>query len=204
MRTLIVPLLAVATLSGCAEAINQKNGDRYHNAALAAEQQGDYELAERGYFRAFINYRDAGAPESMLSMELYNLGRMEGYNCKYDDAKTHLLDALRREERLSGPENGLTTKRLFELARFSYDRGQYADAVGYYERGIPAVRKLGIEQSDPINLANALDEYASALRYVGRSPDAITASADANAIRARHLNETTRYNFVRYTRSCSG
>jgi tetratricopeptide (TPR) repeat protein len=204
MRTLAARLFALAALSGCAQALNQKNAALYHDAAIAAEQQGDYKLAERDYFRALINDRDGGAPESMVSMELYNLGRMEGYNCKYEDAKTHLLDALHREERLSGPESSVTTKRLFELARLSYDRGQYVEAASYYERGIPAVRKLGLEQSDPITLANALDEYASSLRNVGRLADAMTASTEANAIRAKYPNEAAKHNFVRYTRSCGG
>lgn len=203
-RTLAALIAAATALSGClAHAINEKNGLRYHDAGLAAEQAGDFKTAERDYFRALINFRDGDLPESYLSMELYNLGRMEGYNCKYGDAKAHLLDALDREERLSGPESSLTTKRLFELARLSYDRGEYADAAIYYGRGIPAVRKLGIEKTDPLTLANALDEYATALRYAGRSEKEAKASVSAaDALRASHPGEEAKYNFVRYTRRC--
>jgi tetratricopeptide (TPR) repeat protein len=205
MRTLAA-LMAATTLCGCGfvSAVNQKNAVRYHDAALAAEQSGDYKLAERDYFRALINYRDGGAPESYLSMELYNLGRMEGYNCKYEDAKGHLLDALHIEERLSARDDGIITKRLFELARLSYDRGQYAEAVTYYGRGIPAVRERGIEKTDPIALANALDEYATALRNIGRPDEAMAPATEASAIRAKHRSEAAKYNFVRYTQSCGG
>ncbi|HEX6843158.1 MAG TPA: tetratricopeptide repeat protein [Stellaceae bacterium] len=199
-------LIAAATgLSGClAHAINEKNGLRYHDAGLEAEQAGDFKTAERDYLRALINFRDGELPESYLSMELYNLGRMEGHNCNYADAKAHLLDALHREERLSGPESSLTTKRLFELARLSYDRGEYADAAIYYGRGIPAARKLGIEKTDPITLANALDEYGTALRNAERPEEAKAAVSAADGIRASHPGEKAKYNFVRYTRRCDG
>lgn len=202
-RTLAALIAAATGLSGClAHAVNEKNGLRYHEAALEAEQAGDFKTAERDYFRALVNFRDGDLPESYLSMELYNLGRMEGYNCKYGDAKAHLLDALQREERFSGPESSLTTKRLFELARLSYDRGEYADAAIYYGRGIPAARKLGLEKTDPITLANALDEYTTALRYAGRSEEATVSASAADAIRASHPGEQAKYRFVRYTRRC--
>lgn len=200
-RTLAV-FIAATVLSACAHEINVKNAARYHSAALAAERAGDYKLAERDYYRALINFRDGGASEADLSMELYNLGRMEGYNCKYDQAKAHLLDALAMEERLSGPESGLITKRLFELARLSYDRGEYSEAAAYYGRGIPAVQKQGIEQSDPVTLAAALDEYATALRRSGRSDMAMKAASEASEVRARHPGAGAKYKFVRYTQPC--
>ncbi|HEX7969655.1 MAG TPA: tetratricopeptide repeat protein [Stellaceae bacterium] len=201
IRTLTV-LVAAAALSGCAHEINIRNAARYHNAGLAAEQAGDYNLAERDYFRALINFRDGGAPEADLSMEIYNLGRMEGYNCKYDQAKGHLGEALAMEERLSGPESKFTTKRLFELARLAYDRGEYGDAATYYARGIPAAQKRGIEQSDPGTLADALDEYAAALRQSGQADSATRAAAEASSVRAAHPGASAKYNFVRYTQPC--
>jgi tetratricopeptide (TPR) repeat protein len=201
LRTLIVPA-AMMVLSACAQDLNLKNAARYHNAGLAAEHAGDYPGAEQAYYRALINFRDGGASESSLSMELYNLARMEGYDCKYDEAEAHLRTALEIEERLSGPSSSLTTKRLFELARLTYDRGRYTDSAAYYARAIPAVQQLGIEQEDPVTLAAALDEYATALRRTGQGEMANRATAEAGDVRARHPDARKKYNFVRYTQPC--
>jgi tetratricopeptide (TPR) repeat protein len=204
MKIALPPLLILLALGGCAFAhdVNLKNASRYHDAALAAEHAGDFKLAERDYYRALVNYRDGQAPQSYISMELYNLGRMEGYACNYEAAKTHLEQALEMEERSSGPPSTLVTKRLFELARLSYDRGDYAAAIPYYGRGIPAIEKLGIEREDPIALADALDEYAAALRHEGQADAAAKAAAEAAAIRARHPGERARFAYVRYNQPC--
>ena len=202
MLRILIVLSSALALAACAEALNLKNAGRYHDAGLAAEQAGDYPTAERDYYRALVNYRDGGASESYLSMELYNLARMEGYDCKYDQAEEHLRTALEMEERVSGPDSGVTTKRLFELARLTYDRGRYGDSAAYYARAIPAVQKLGVEQDDPVTLAAALDEYAAALRRTGQDEMANRAAAEAGDVRARHPDARRKHNFVRYTQPC--
>jgi hypothetical protein len=93
------------------------------DAGLRAEVSHNWPLAEENYEQCFIESRSASTPDSERSMAMYNLGRIKGYLCKFDDAKKLLADALTLEEAAS-PESGLVTKRLFELGRLHLDRGE--------------------------------------------------------------------------------
>jgi hypothetical protein len=157
MRTAI-PIVISLVLAGCANPVNLRTAANYYDAAVAAEISGNYALAEQNYGRALVNARVGHAPDSGISASLYGLGRMKGYQCKFDEAEPLLLESLKLEESASGPDSELTTKRLFELARYYYDQGKFGQSIPYFARGIPAVQRLGMESSDPIALANAFDE----------------------------------------------
>jgi len=204
MRNTALLLLASLMLAGCATDINLINASRYHEAGLRAEWSGDYKAAEEYFKRSLINARDGHASDSVMSMSMYNLGRMKGLNCQYDEAHTLLTASLKLQDKISGPENALFSKRLFELARLSYDRKQYAEAADYYARAIPLGQKLGLEIHDPGAAAEAMDEYSIALRNSGRIQPADKIAADAEALRARSANAKPKYTFQRYTRTCSG
>lgn len=192
----------VLGLASCANPINRYNAAQYHDWGIQAETAGDYKLAERNYERALINARLGRSPDSGISMAMYNLGRVKGYLCKHDDAEKLLTAALDLEEKTSGPESGLTTMRLFELARLHFDRRRYVASIPYFERAIPAVRKLGAEASDPIALADALDQYAAALAATGRTAESAEHRREAATIRARHPDKVAAFRAVSYERRC--
>lgn len=195
-------LLCVLFFGGCANPINLKTASIYYDSAVEAEVRGDFAFAERQYDRALINARLGHAPEAGISASMYGLGRMKGYLCKFNEAEPLLLEALKLEEVVSGPEGSIMTKRLFELARFYSDRGQYAQSVPYFARGIPAVRKLGIETSDPIALADALDEYSVALEKSGNSAESKNFQVQASGLRAKNVGSRASYVPVRYGKKC--
>ena len=176
----IVILYTVLVLAGCASAINRKNAENYHQAGLQAEFRGDYALAERNFERALVNARLGDAPEAGVSMATYNLGRIKGYLCKHKESEELLLQALSMEEKVSGPESGNTSKRHFELARLYFDQGKYSAAAEHYGKGIPIVKKLGVERSDPIALADAMDEYSVALSKSGNKSASIKLNQKLN------------------------
>ena len=198
----IVAVLPLAVLVGCANPINQKTASIYYDSAVEAEIRGDFVFAERQYGRALINARVGHSPDAGVSAAMYGLGRIKGYLCKFDEAEALLLESLVLEERVTGPESGITTKRLFELARFYYDRGQFEKSVPYFARGIPAVQKLGVETSDPIALADALDEYATALGKVGRTLDSAEAKKWSADLRAKNGGKHASFVPVRYGSKC--
>ena len=134
---------------------------------------------------------------------MYGLGRMKGYLCKYDEAEKLLSSSLALEEKVTGAESSVTTKRLFELARLNFDRGQYAAALPYFGRGIPAVKKLGIEASDPISLANALDEYAISLGKTGYKDQSDSAINEAATLRHDNPGRKVTFTPVRYNQTCT-
>ncbi|MDO8925672.1 MAG: hypothetical protein Q7U94_02030 [Sideroxyarcus sp.] len=195
-------VLLVALISGCANPINERTAYNYYNMALRAEAIRDYASAEQNYDKALFNARIAHS-NATTSASMYGLGRMKGYLCKYDDAEKLLLSSLTLEEKITGPESSITTMRLFELARFNFDRGQYGAALPYFSRGIPAVKKLGIETSDPISLANELDEYAIALGKTGHKDMSERAIKEAATLRQNNPGRKVTFTPVRYNQPCT-
>ena len=108
---------------------------------------------------------------------------MTGYVCEYAQAEALLVESLRLEETLGSPSPANLTKRLSELARLTYDEGKYGDAVGYYERAVPRLERMGVQQSDPLGYAAFLEDYVNSLKRVGRQEDATSIEARAAGIR---------------------
>jgi hypothetical protein len=197
-----IGVLALAVVGGCANPINQKTASNYYQSAVDAEIGGDFVFAERQYDRALINARLGHSPDAGVSAAMYGAGRMKGYLCKFDEAEPLLVESLTLEEKVTGPESAITTKRLFELARFYYDRGQFEKSVPYFARGIPAVEKLGVGTSDPIALADALDEYSIALAGIGRSPESAEAKKRSSDLRSKNVGKRASFVPVRYGSKC--
>lgn len=179
--------------------------DKNHDAGLEAERAGDYRLAEQRFELVLSNARSDRLPDdSFISMVTYNLGRMKGYLCKGKEAEQLLFEALKLEEKVSGPESRIIAARLSELGRFYYDHSQFDRAVLFYSRAIPAVQKLDVELDDPLAFADMIEEYAKALENVGRPQDAQAAKQQAGSLRANNPGKKARFVPVRYNRSCSG
>jgi tetratricopeptide (TPR) repeat protein len=201
MRTLTIAALVTA-LTGCANPINQHNAAKYHDWGMEAERAGDYQLAERNYQRALANARIGHSPDAGISMAMYNLGRVKGHLCKHDEAEKLLTEALQLEEKVTGPESGTTTMRLFELARLHFDRKRYAASAPYFARAVPAVKKLGVQSTDPIALADVLDQYGTALARLGQSAESNGVKAEADALRLANPGKVARFKPSPYPESC--
>lgn len=201
---LAILAMTLVVLTGCSRDFGTSNMARYHDAGLRAEQLRDYQTAEEQYERALVWAGTEKVPPAMLSLNLYNLGRMKGHGCKFTEARELLLTSLAMEEQVSGPDSPQITRRLFELARLYHDRRHYAEALPYYAEGIAMIRKLKLEGDDPLNFGDALREYAAALRATGNSRAAAGAIADADALQARYPDETRHYIIARYTAACRG
>ena len=194
----LIIIAALVYVSGCANPINQKTAENYHQWGAEAERSGNFELAERNYSRALINAQLAHSPDAGISMVSYNLGRIKGYLCKKVEAEKLLLEALALEEKASGPKSPVITMRLFELARFYYDHGQYEKAEPYFARAIPMVKLYGIEQSDPIGFSNIIQEHAITLRHLNKNGESEAASSEAEALRRNNPNKKAGFVPVRY------
>ena len=187
---------------GCANPINQNTAENYHELGSQAEDVGNYELAEEYYGRALWNAEMGQSPDSGLSMVSYNLGRVKGYLCKYDEAEELLLDALRLEEEASNPETGLVSMRLFELARLNAAWMRFDKALSYYARAISIVRKLDIETSDPIGFSYVLADYSELLESSGNHEKAISIAQEADRIKAANRGMQPGFVAQSYSRNC--
>jgi tetratricopeptide (TPR) repeat protein len=199
MLTVGCALLLVA----CANPINQRTAENYYDWGLRAENAGDFALAERNYERALINARLAHSPDAWISAAMYSVGRMKGIRCKFDEAEPLLLESLKLEETVTGPESAITSKRIFELARFYSDREMYARSLPYFSRGIPLLFKLGVESSDPMALADTLDTYSIALLKSGQSSESERVKLQAEEIRSKNKGKAAIFVPVRYGSRCS-
>ncbi|HXC41439.1 MAG TPA: tetratricopeptide repeat protein, partial [Burkholderiales bacterium] len=103
----------------------QFGNDIFLEEGLKAERSKDWRLAEDYYRRDLAAWSIPAAPDPERSMAMYNLGRIEGYLCKFGEAETLLSDSLKLQESIGGPDTGLVTKRLLELGRLFFDRRNY-------------------------------------------------------------------------------
>lgn len=202
VTVLILALLPVALLGGCSKDFGTTNMARYYDAGTRAEMGRDYQSAEENYERALVWAGTEKVPPAMLSLALYNLGRMKGHGCKFEEARELLLTSLALEEATSGPASSQISRRLFELARLFYDRKQYAEALPYYAQAIPMVRRLKLENEDPLAFTDALQEYATSLRQTGDLQTAEPLAAEASSRRLQYGDARPQYLIIRYTAIC--
>ena len=195
-------VLGVLVFSACANPLNRATYQRYYNAGVEAKNRGDLKLARENYRRAMINVGLGNLSDEELAYASYEYGRLSGYLCDSKEAKKYLKQALELKEKSNLPD--LTkSKSYHEMARFYYDHGQYAQAVTYFQRGIPLSEKLGIENQAPIAFATGLDEYAVALRNTGREQEAGTVASRAQNIRDQHPGKQPEFIPTRYNQNCS-
>jgi tetratricopeptide (TPR) repeat protein len=196
-------LLTLAMLSaGCAKDFNTSNTARYHDAGTRAEMARDYPQAEEYYRQALVWAGTERVPASLLSLTMYNLGRMRGHACKFDEARELLLTSLALEESTSGPASGQISRRLFELARLYYDRRLYAESVPYFAQGIAMLRRLKLEDDEPVTFTEALQDYANALREAGDRHQADTLRSEIATRRDQEVGIHPRYLIARYSPTC--
>ena len=192
-------------LPGCAYPINRYNAQKYHESGLWAEQKGDYQLAKQNYSRALLNAEWGHSPISGKSMVTYNLGRVTGYLCEFEEAERLLLEALSLQQKVplaDDPDHTILSMRYFELGRFYYDYGYYDQAILYLEKGIPIAEKLDIEKSDPIAFAYILDEYEVALRETNQINKAESIKTKSAEIRRVNSGKYPIFVPKRYNQNC--
>lgn len=196
-------LLALALLTaGCARDFNTTNTARYHDAGTRAEAARDFPQAEEYYGQALVWAGTERVPPALLSLTMYNLGRMKGHACKFEEARELLLTSLALEESVSGPASAEVSRRLFELARLYYDRRLYAESVPYYAEGIAMVRRLKLEDDEPVTFTEALQDYANALREAGDIRKASELRGEITARQNREAGARPPYLIARYSPSC--
>jgi tetratricopeptide (TPR) repeat protein len=197
-----VAALALLLTGGCARDFNTTNTARYHDAGTRAEAVRDFPQAEEHYGRALIWAGTERVPASLLSLTMYNLGRMKGHACKFDEARELLLTSLTLEESTTGPSSAQVSRRLFELGRLYYDRRLYTESVPYFAQGVAMVRRLKLEEDEPVTFTEALQDYANALREAGDQRQADDLRGEITARRNQEVGTRPRYLIARYSPSC--
>jgi tetratricopeptide (TPR) repeat protein len=136
--------------------------------------------------RAVPLFRDAlerarAAPEDFLAIDA---AHMLGIAAAPQDRLAWTLEAVAMTEKTTDTRSKRWLASLYNNIGWTYhDRGEYAQALAYFERAVPAWRARG----DPANVRFAQWAIARAYRSLGRYDEAL-------AIQRRLLAETTAAN----------
>jgi tetratricopeptide (TPR) repeat protein len=192
---------AAALLAGCVSTEMYMAIEELERASNAVSAYR-YEEAERRYTTALGRLQLAGADGAEVSGARYNLARVKGFLCKFDDAERLFAESLAYERRV-GANGARLTRRLIEMARLHYDRGEYAKAAPLFADGLDAIRAVSAESAELLRFADALDDYAHALRASGSQPKADAIDAESARIRAAHVGPAERDLPQRYSYACA-
>lgn len=197
-----MPLAISIVLSGCANPINMHTAQRYFDAGMAAERQGNYQLAHENYYRAYVNTELGHADDQRKALAMYNLARMKGYLCMKAEAEPLLVNSVAAEEKALSQNGSWYTGRLVETARFYLGFGEHAKAIPYFEKATLRLVDSGNEQTAPIEMADLWDDYAEALRRTGTESKASEVTNRARSLRASNAGKTARFVPFPYGKNC--
>jgi tetratricopeptide (TPR) repeat protein len=106
----------------------------------------------------------------------------------YVEAVSFYKRALTILEKALGPEHPDVATSLNNLAGLCRILGNYTEAERHYQRALTVWEKaLGPEHP---NVAQCLENYAVVLRKMHREAEAVVLEARAQAIRAKHTQES--------------
>ncbi|HTO07550.1 MAG TPA: tetratricopeptide repeat protein [Myxococcota bacterium] len=194
--------LFATLLADCGMPFSQVKYDSYYECGLAESRAGNRDGASRCFSRAVTNaQRGRLGPESE-SASLFEYAKAIGHQCYYDEARTSFQRSLELEEQLAAPRPKMQVVVLVELARLDLDTGQYTEAVHWYEREIPALRKVAVDRADPIAFADELDDFATALEQTGGGARATALRQESAQIRADHPGELPATVAEHYPKDC--
>jgi tetratricopeptide (TPR) repeat protein len=179
MRTLFVTFFCFALL-GCSPARHANLWQKETQDAVAAEKNGDYELAGKYYLDGIKTAQDGMLGNEAVAASTYDWGRMMGMQGKFDHAEEAFKRSLVLEEPIYGENGGHAYMRWFELARLYTAAGRHKEAVGAYQKAFPAALKLRFDEKYPKVYKHLLHDYADALDKAG-APAARSAEVRKNA-----------------------
>ncbi len=185
ISSLLGGLLVAVLMTGCLNPASARNARRYRETGMAAEKAGDLRLAKKYYARAFAN-ADIGflsvAPKAYAH---YDYSRVTGYLGNHREAALGFSNVLSWIELAAPKADDLRAPALSEYARLLHDTGQHRKALPFFESAVLEFDRRNKTATDPIGLAEFLDDYATSLQASGRSGEAI-------AERARSLREANK------------
>ena len=150
-----------------------------NNLALVAQDQGDFDAAERLFREVLAIDRSVSGDESGdVAYDLHNLGWfLFSRRGQRDEGETMIRGAVALRRRLLGPAHPLTAQSTRALGDAQFDRGRFAEAVGFY-RDAARLQKAALPRGHRQTI-QSLDGLARSLLSLGRLDEAETAARDA-------------------------
>lgn len=193
-------LLSITLLClSCQNPINAKTASNYLDAARQAEAVGDFERAAQFYSRVYGNAELGHLGPAAEASGLYGWARMAGHLGRTQEAEEKFADTLHRITQARGAADHLLPPTLSEYSRLLHDTAQHAKAIPIYEQALPALEKVGADQSDPIAFAIFLEDFSGSLRAIGQNDRAAEFSRRAQVLRAAHPDAKPQFEARRYS-----
>lgn len=184
LRHFVVSACFIFGISGCIQnPINAYTGSRYYDNGVQAEAAGDLTLARENFSRAYINAVAGSLGTATQALCLYEWSRVTGYLGMSTDAEKGFGDTLVLINKAEGEADSLRPPLLAEMARLFHDTNQHNKAIAAYAKAVLELDNVSAEATDPIAMAQFLDEYAESLRQVGDSSTADEVAKRAATIR---------------------
>lgn len=182
-KSILAFAISAALLTGC-KALDtqsfQNNYSLYNREALKAEKENNWDAAGKRYNLALQNSEWAEEGKGVRADFHYKLGRALGATCQFEKSEQNLTRAAALNPRLP--------QALAELGRLKLAQNKLPDALGHFERAIPDLNKSA--SSDPIGLAEILDDYKVALLKSDKASDAANIAKQADALRAANAGKS--------------
>jgi tetratricopeptide (TPR) repeat protein len=173
-------LFFMVACTSCATVSQQQQLNYEGNKAyLSARYQEALQRYEKTLDAAYKN-----KDQQYIAIAMYGLGRTNTKLCRLDEAENWLKQSITARDALADTNKAYITQNLSELARLYIAQERYAEANALLDRAVPLLYRLKLDRSDPIELANQLDEYEKSLRKTGR-----TVEADAIASKSKDLRQ---------------
>ena len=157
-----------------------------NNLAELYKSQARYAEAEPLMKRALaIKEKTLGADHPEVALCLNNLGELYRMEGRYAEAEPLLVRALESREKSLGATHPSVAQSLNSLGALFEGQGRYAEAEPYYARAL-TIRENTLGPDHP-DLAQSLNNLAVLYHEEGDDARAVTASAQAAAIIAKHF-----------------
>jgi len=197
LRVIILALFTIQIISSCASTPKATNYNHLGNYLL---DKREYKEATNAYSESL----NSAKTDQEKATAMYGLGRANGYLCNFKESENWFLKAIQLQEQLPDNPNISTwlTQDYLELARLYYDNEFYSQSTVYFEKAIPLVEKLEIEQEDPIGYANVLEDYGVALNKLNRISEHKVITNKIDTLRSQNTGRKAGFEITRFNQGC--
>lgn len=168
-----------------------------NNAYLSARYQ---EALHR--YEKTLDAANKNKDQQYIAIAMYGLGRTNIKLCRLGEAEAWLKQSIAARDALADSDEAYITQNLLELSRLYIAQERYTEANVFLDRAVPILYRLRLERSDPIGLANQLDEYEKSLREAGRKADADVISNKSKQLRQNNLGKFALFRPDQIPKSC--
>lgn len=191
------------SLAGCANPINLLSAQRNHDAGVAAERAGNFELAREHYWRAHLNTELGHADERQKALAMYNLGRLNGLLCRKTEAEQLLTKSVEIEGKETNRGGKRYLERLMETAQFYHAYNEHEKSIPYFQEATEIATQQGLDNKYPLEFLDILEMYADALNKTGRAEQGQLIATRIQELGLAAAGSKRQFSLPSYNKNCT-